>query len=238
MPILAEWEGPPITAITLGVTNPPDLVFEAGRTHAPELLLGLYSDEAFPFSRATKADLIAECTKDFPAWAGAEEDVEFYCTISGLAELNTALIGCKHRRFLRDGRDGVEGRAPGGYVEFVLGSWFLATRFLQAADRAVSEVGLPTGCRLVAGSVDINADFIAILGAEQAPSAIPAPSAMPADPGFAPLTMKPWVPREDPTTDNASGPTLRQRLKPVETMPETQPKRGFLARMFGRLRGS
>lgn len=235
LPILAEWEGPPITAITLGLTNPPDLVFEAGRTHDPELLLSLYSDESFLFSRASKADLVAECGEELPAWTGAEEDVEFHCTLPRLAELNTALVHCKHRRFLRDGRDGVEGRAPGGYVEYVLGSWLLATRFLQAAERAISEHGLPAGCRLIAGTVDINADFIAVLGAEQPRTSATATSA--AEPSFAPLTIKPWVPREDPTTDAlASGPTLRQRLAPAEVPPAEAPRRSFLARLFGRRR--
>jgi hypothetical protein len=235
LPILAEWEGPAVTAITLGLTNPPDLVFEAGKTHEPDLLLGLYSDEAFPFSRASKADLLAECGKEIPAWAGAEEDVEFYCTLSGLAELNTALINCKHRRFLRDGRDGVEGRAPGGYVEYVVGSWLLATRFLQATERAVAEHGLPAGCKLIAGAVDVNADFVTVLGADQ-PAAEPKRSSSPAEPAFATLTMKPWVPREDPTDDAANGLTLRQRLTPVEPAEEPRPKRGFLSRLFGRLR--
>ena len=50
LPILDEWEGPPITAITLGLTNPPDLVFEGNEDYEPDLLLGLYSDEAFSFS--------------------------------------------------------------------------------------------------------------------------------------------------------------------------------------------
>jgi len=237
LPILAEWEGPPITAITLGLTNPPDLVFEAGQTHEPDLLLGLYSDEAFPFSRASKADLLAECGKELPAWVGAEEDVEFYCTLSGLAELNTALINCKHRRFLRDGRDGVEGRAPGGYVEFVLGSWLLATRFLQAAERAVSDHGLPVGCQLIAGTVEINADFITVLGSEHPAGRTPAPSGQSAEPEFAPLTIKPWVPREDPTNDgSASGPMLRQRLTPVEAAPAQRLRRSLLARLFGQFR--
>jgi hypothetical protein len=237
LPILAEWEGPPVTAITLGLTNPPDLVFEAGKTHEPDLLLGLYSDEGFPFSSASKADLLAECAKDIPAWAGAEEDVEFYCTLSGLAELNTALINCKHRRFLRDGRDGVEGRAPGGYVEYVLGSWLLATRFLQATERAVAEHGLPAGCKLIAGAVDVNADFVTVLGPDQpAATATPKRSPSPSEPAFATLTMKPWVPREDPTDDTANGPTLRQRLAPAEPAPAPEPKRGFLGRLFGRLR--
>jgi hypothetical protein len=237
LPILAEWEGPPVTAITLGLTNPPDLVFEAGKTHEPDLLLGLYSDEAFPFSGASRADLLAECGKEIPAWAGAEEDVEFYCTLSGLAELNTALINCKHRRFLRDGRDGVEGRAPGGYVEYVVGSWLLATRFLQATERAVAEHGLPAGCKLIAGAVDVNADFVTGLGEDQpAAAATPKRSASPSEPAFATLTMKPWVPREDPTDDAANGPTLRQRISAAEPAAAAEPKRGFLGRLFGRLR--
>ena len=234
LPILAEWEGPPVTAITLGLTNPPDQVFEAGRTDEPDLLLGLYSDEAYSFSRASKADLLAECGKDLPAWVDAEEDVEFFCALSGLAALNTALIHCKHRYFLRDGRDGIEGRAPGGYVEYVLGSWLLATRFLQAAERIVSDDGLPAGCRLIAGTIGVNADFVSILGAEQPTAPASAPCRARAEPSFATLSIKPWVPREGPTVDGpANGSTLRQRVAQAETASE--PRRGFLARLFGRL---
>jgi len=236
LPILDEWEGPPVTAITLGLTNIPDLVFEAGRTHDPELLLGLYSDETFPFSRTSDSALLDECAKETPGWTGAEEDVEFYCTISGLAELNTALINCKHRRFLRDGRDGVEGRAPGGYVEFILASWLLATRFLQAVERAIAEHGVPAGCRLIIGSVDVNADFVTVLGGEQ-PSTGTAAAAQAAETAFAPLTFKPWVPKEDPTADAlASGSLLRQRLTPAEPEPVEPRRRGIFARLFARRR--
>jgi hypothetical protein len=238
LPILAEWEGPAITAITLGLTNPPDLVFEAGQTHDPDLLLGLYSDESFPFGSTGDDDLLAECAQELPAWVGAEEDVEFYCTLSGLADLNTALINWKHRRFLRDGRDGVEGRAPGGYVEFVLASWFVATRFLQATESAISKHGLPEGCRLIAGTVEVNADFVAVLGAKR-PSVALKPTAPPAEPSFATLTVKPWVPREDPTVDAlVAGPTLRQRILPVEPPPPVEgQRRGFLGRLMSRFRG-
>jgi hypothetical protein len=236
LPILAEWEGPEITAITLGLTNPPDLVFEPGYVTEPELLLGLYSDETFAFGGKSNAGLLAECGKEHPAWSGAEEDVEFYCTLAGLAELNTALIHCKHRRFLRDGRDGVEGRAPGGYAEYVLGSWLLATRFLQATEQAIGDHGLPAGCRLIAGTVEVNADFVCVLGSDQPTSKATEPASA-AESAFAPLIMKPWVPKEGPTADApASGPTLRQRLAPVEPEPTDEPQRGFLARLFGRLR--
>jgi hypothetical protein len=238
LPILAEWEGPAITAITLGLTNPPDLVFEAGQTHDPDLLLGLYSDEAFPFGSTSNAELLAECAKDLPGWVGAEEDVEFYCTLTGLAELNTALINWKHRRFLRDGRDGVEGRAPGGYVEFALASWFVATRFLHATERAIAEYGLPEGCRLIAGTVEVNADFVAVVGTEQSSAALK-PAAASAEPTFATLTVKPWVPREDPTVDAlASAPTLRQRIAAVEPTPVVEQRRSFFGRVMERFRRS
>ena len=188
LPILAEWEGPPVTAITLGLTNPPDLAFEHGGSHQPDLLLGLYSDEAYPFSRATKADLLAECGKGCPAWAGAEEDVEFYCTVTGLDALNTALIHCKHRRFLRDGRDGVEGRAPGGYVEYVLGSWLLATRFLQATERAIPT----TACPPAAASSPERSRSTPISSPCSVPTSLPAPR--PSPPPHRPTQRSPRSP--------------------------------------------
>lgn len=237
LPILSEWEGPPITAITLGLTNPPDLVFEAGQTHDPDLLLGLYSDEAFAFSSTSNADLLAECAEDLPAWVGAEEDVEFYCTLVGLAELNTALINCKHRYFLRDGRDGVEGRAPGGYVEFIVASWFLAVRFLQAAERAIADFGLPEGCRLIAGTVEVNADFVTVLGKERRSVTACKSAAVQSEPAFATLTVKPWVPREDPTAEApAPEPTLRQRIHAVEPAPVVEQRRSFFGRLVDRFR--
>lgn len=242
LPILAEWEGPPVTAITLGLTNPPDLVFEAGQLHEPELLLGLYSDEAFPFSTACADGLLEECSQDVPAWVGKEEDVEFYCSAAGLGELNTALIGHKHRHFLRDGRDGVEGRAPGGYVEYVLGCWLRSTLFLQAVQRASRQ--LPAGCRLVAGAVGVNADFVTLIEAKRPGASAARKAAKTNEPQFATLTVKPWVPREDldAITNPPAGATLRQRVlqgeaeqaSPTAAVAEQEPapRRGWLARLL------
>lgn len=248
LPILAEWEGPPVTAITLGLTNPPDLVFEVGQTHEPDLLLGLYSDEAFPFSTACAEALLDECSRELPAWVGKEEDVEFYCAAGGLGGLNTALIGHKHRHFLRDGRDGVEGRAPGGYVEYVLGCWLRSTLFLKAVQQAARR--LPDGCRLVAGAVGVNADFVTLIEPRR-PRATSRTRAAPKDePQFATLTIKPWMPKEDlDAAGPASGASLRQRVlqgepegatsaaaEPPMAAPVAAPasKRGWLARLFRR----
>lgn len=249
LPVLGEWEGPTVTAITLGLTNPPDLVFEAGRVHEPDLLLGLYSDEAFPFSTACADALLDECSRELPAWVGHEEDVEFYCAAAGLGELNTALIGHKHRHFLRDGRDGVEGRAPGGYVEYVLGCWLRSTLFLQAVQRAAAR--LPGGCRLVAGAVAVNADFVTLIEPKQARAVSRRKPAKADEPQFAALTIKPWVPRADPDTVEArtQGASLRQRVLQGEPaapaaeavpadapVPSPAPKLGWFARLFRRSR--
>nr|WP_294850266.1 hypothetical protein [uncultured Sphingomonas sp.] len=249
-PILEEYEGPPITGITVGLTNEPDLVFDGNDEHEPSLVLALYSDDRFPFSTAPADAVLAECLSDSPAFAGAEEDVEFYAALTGLAPLNTALIQSKHRYFLRDGRDGVEGRAPGGYVEYVMGTWVRALRFLQALDRAAHDDGLPDGARLIAGTFGLHTDFAALLDqgrtvALDKASSAPAPVAA--------LTMKKWEPKPDPLADMyapTSGPSLRQRIahtEPEESRPETEaepdaetiavaPRSGFIARLFNRLR--
>ena len=261
MPILAEHEGPAITAITVGLTNEPDLVFDGGDEHEPTLVIALYSDDSFPFSNASRDALLAECLSDDPAFAGEEEDVEFYAMLSGLAALNSALIQSKHRYYLRDGRDGIEGRAPGGYCEYVLGTWVRALRFLQALERAADDHGLPDGARLVAGTFGLHTDFASLLREGEAPAATqPAAEIAP----VATLTMKKWEPKHDPLADlyapaaTDSGSALRKRVmveepaaapapaaapEPVATTPlpammdaAVTPKRGFLARLFGRFR--
>lgn len=259
MPILAEHEGPAITAITVGLTNEPDLVFDGGDEHEPTLVIALYSDDSFPFGSASRDALLAECLSDSPAFAGQEEDVEFYSVLTGLAALNTALIQSKHRYYLRDGRDGVEGRAPGGYCEYVLGTWVRALRFLQALERAADDHGLPDGARLVAGTFGLHTDFASLMREGEAPTAAqPAAELAP----VATLTMKKWEPRHDPLADLYapaavdSGTSLRKRMvveeevapAPVAEVPPVAPaplpeiapapvaKPGFFARLFGRFR--
>lgn len=257
LPILADYEGPAITAITVGLTNEPDLVFEAGAEHEPALVAGLYSDDSFAFSAAQRDAILAECLSEEPAFAGADEDVEFYAVTAGLAPLNTALIQSKHRYFLRDGRDGVEGRAPGGYVEYVLATWVRALRFLQALEAAAERHGLPGGARLIAGTVGLGTDFACILGqgrglAGTAVAAVAAPAAAEA----AALTIKQWTPRHDPLAEPPAeafetGSAIRRKVagpppaavpdvpaplpEPVAAVPAPEPGPGFFARLFVRI---
>lgn len=221
LPILAEFEGPPITAITVGLTNDPDLVFDNGAEHEPALAVAFYSDDSYRFSSLSAAALSAECLSEAPAFAGHDEDVEFYALVKGLAPLNTALIHSKHRYFLRDGRDGIDGRAPGGYVEYVLAAWHRALRFLQALDSASAAGGLPCGARLVAGTSGMHTDFACVLGqgaGNRGPdelSSAPAPVAA--------LTMRKWSPRPDPLADSiGSGSAIRRKVASAGHSPVTE----------------
>ena len=257
--IIAEFEGPAITAITAGLGNEPDLVFDLSKEHEPTLHFHLYSDDVYDFSARSDAELLAACEEECPGWAGEEEDVEFYVGIEGFASLNTALIQCKHIHFLRDGRDGVEGRAPGGYVEYQLGCWLRCIRYLQALAREIDTHGLPEGVRLIAGTFDMNSDMATILGSAKQVAVERSAAAAP----VATLTLGEWVPKHDPLADMESGSSLRQRIaagesepvmpgkgdagaewqdpdavapvRPVEDRDEDlHEPRGFLARLFAR----
>ena len=221
MPILDEFEGPPITGITIGLTNEPDLVFEGTEPREPAIMLGLYSDEVFSFTDASTDQLLDECASDMPGWAGHEEDVEFYVDCLGLGDLNTALIQCKHRYFLRDGRDGIEGRAPGGYVEYILSTWLRATRFLQAVERAASEHGVPEGAKLLAGTVALNTDLATLVDQRREVAVDRGEGAVKP---IASLTIKRWTPRPDPNLEAAaSGSALRSKLQAATEEEVTPP---------------
>ena len=100
---IAQFEGDPITGVTIGMANDPDLAFEKGQLHASYLLLGLYTDEVYGWSSASRDDILGQCGSDRPQWAGSEEDIEVYLELEGLEAINTRLIHHKHRFFLRDG---------------------------------------------------------------------------------------------------------------------------------------
>ncbi len=246
--ILAEYEGPPITCITAGLANDPDLVFAPGADHEPDLMFNLYSDDEFDFTAQDDAALLAACEDECPGWIGHEEDVEFYVGIEGLAALNSALVQCRHRNYLRDGHEDVEGRAPGGYVEYVLACWLRCTRFLQAIARAIDAHGLPEGVRLVVGTVGLNTDLATLLGTRAGPAPREA-----AGPAMASLTLGNWergqaLEEEPPAAP--SGSSLRQRIdgasalasppvasenEPAPTPPVTERRdaRRFFAKLFG-----
>ena len=57
-------EGDPVTGVTMATANELDLAFEKGRLHEPYVTIGLHTDEAYMFSEATPAQLIADGHED------------------------------------------------------------------------------------------------------------------------------------------------------------------------------
>ena len=222
---MAMFEGEPITGMTLGLANDPDLNFEKGVLHAPYLLLGLYTDEAFGWSAASREDILAECAAECPHWAGREEDIEIYLEIEGLDTLNTALIHHKHRFFLRDG---APDKAPLGYVEYVLASWLRALRFHQAAAAQVALHGLPGGIPVVTGTVDMRPEVATVHFPEKSRDVEPV--------RFASLVAA--TPRRTAEVIEFEAPNIRRQIAvaaAVEPEPEPEAARpSLLRRMFGR----
>ena len=217
---IASYEGDPVTGVTIGMGNEPDLAFEKDRLHAPFVTLGLYCDGDFAFSSASRAELLAECQAETPRWAGAEEDVEVYLEIDGLADINTRLIHHKHRFFLRDG---APDQAPALFVEAVLCGWFRALRFHQAVRAAIDSEGLPGSIPVMSGMFGMTPEVTTVH--------IPEKTVKTSIAEVAPLVMKPKARREDAIVD-LSGADLRRRVVAAAGVAEDKP--GFFARLFRR----
>lgn len=160
---IAMHEGDPVTGVTIAIANESDRDFEKGQIHRPYVLLGIYTDEAFAFSKTRRGELLDECHAARPAWAGKEEDIEIHMDIDGLDLLNTKLAHHKHRHFFRDVVEGSgPAIAPRPYVEFVLGCWWRALRWHQAVATECTIRGLPRAIPVVAGMVDMRPEAVTI----------------------------------------------------------------------------
>jgi hypothetical protein len=247
---LAEGEEA-ITGLTVAIGNDGDLAFEKGRLHSAFMMLGLYTDEAWAWSQASREQLLAECAGDSPAWAGTDEDLEAFLEITGLDPLNTALIHSKQRHFIREGG---EDHAPLRYVDYVVGCWWRALRFHQAVAAAEADHPLPGGVTIVSGMVDMRPDAVSVhLGGREAADSLPVPrlvvQSAPApilafddddeveeeeEPALdlvarGLITRKPIV-EEKPL----SGADLRRRVTAEVANDDPPVRQGFFARLFGR----
>ena len=163
---IALHEGEPITGLTIAIGDDADRAFEKGAAHHPHILLGLFTDEAYPFSSATAGELVDETHALGPIWAGREEDIEIHLDIDGLDPLNTRLNHHKNRHFFRDGEPA---EAPLSYVEFVLGCWWRALRWHQAV-AACAARGLPRAMPVLTGMVEMRPEVAAVHRASASPS--------------------------------------------------------------------
>ncbi len=164
---IALFEGDPITAVHIVMSNPADLVFEDKTVrHDPELQVAFYTDEYLAFSSFNREQLLTECQRDEPEWYGQTEDIEVYLELNGLGALNTELLRHKRQYYFRDSAhvlDAAEGLAsdivPIAYVEYRLAAMLRAVRFHQAVKTLLDEYGLYKDIPVIAEMYNMRLDI-------------------------------------------------------------------------------
>ncbi len=167
---IALYEGDPITAVHIVMSNEADLVFDdKSARHDPILQVAFYTDEYLAFSALTRVQLLAECQRDEPEWYGQTEDIEVYLEIEGLGALNTALLRHKRQYYFRDSvhvLDAAEGLAadivPLAYVEYRLAAMLRAVRFHQAIKTLLDEYGLYKDIPVLAEMYNMRLDISSV----------------------------------------------------------------------------
>ncbi len=230
-------EGEQVSGVTIAIANEGDRDFEKGRAHHPHVLLGIYTDEAYPFSGTVHSELLDECHADMPAWAGREEDIEVHMDIDGLDLLNTKLAHHKQRHFFRDEVDGVRPlAAPRLYVEFVLACWWRALRWHQAVADQCARCGLPRAIPVIAGMVDMRPAAMAIHVSATGAARAGMPLARHASANLTETFGDAFIQRRQVQEERAppSVSELRRRAQNDDEAREKPARAGFLTRIFRR----
>ncbi len=225
---IAQYEGDPITAVHIVMSNEPDLVFEdKSITHDPMVEVAFYTDEFLKFSELSREQLLAESLTEEPEWFGQTEDIEVYLEINGLGALNTALLRHKRQYFFRDEMhvlDEKQGLAadtvPLPYIEYRLAAMLRAVLYHQAVKGLLDGYGLSGNIPVIVGMMNMRLEIgsVYIPKAAKAVTLIKVPKLA--------VSIKRNMEEEKP---DISGSSLRQNLSE-----EPEKKVGFFRRLFGR----
>lgn len=155
-----DYEGDPITAVHIMLSNDDDLSFEdRDAVFEPLLEAALYSDEFYPFSKGDIEAIRAESLLPDRPWYGQGEDMEIFLEFIGMGEFNTALLRHKRQYFFRDEMhelDKLQGMAEGivplPYIEFMLCSMYRTVLYHQAIKSLVDSKGLPNNIPVLVGT--------------------------------------------------------------------------------------
>jgi hypothetical protein len=227
---IMHYEGDPITAVHIVMSNEADLVFEdKSLTHQPLIEVVFYTDELLSFSTLSQADLLAESLRtDEPEWYGQGEDIEVYLEINGLGQLNTALLYHKRQYYFRDEMhvlDQANGLAadiaPLPYIEYRLTAMFRAVRYHQAVKSLIDGYGLYKNLPVIVGMHNMRLEIGSVYTGKATNVVQLTKTAKLA------VTIKRNLEEEPP---EFVGTNLRQKI-----VQETAPERpSFLRRLFGR----
>lgn len=225
---ISLFEGEPITAVHILMSNDADLVFEDKKTQQNPLLdIAFYSDEELEFSTLDHQQLLAESLREDAAWYGQSEDIEVYLEINGLGAINTALLHHKRQFYFRDQMhvlDEANGLAtdivPLLYVEFRLAAMLRAVRYHQAVKDLLDGYGIYGNIPVIVSMDNMRLEIGSVYTPKTAKVVEHVKAAKLA------ITIKRTVEEE---VAEIVGSRLRENLSPE---PEKRP--GFFRRLFGR----
>jgi hypothetical protein len=167
---IVQYEGEPITAVHLLMSNEEDLVFEnKDQRFEPIVEVAFYSDENLAFSTLSRDELLTESLGEDPKWFGQSEDIEVYLEINGLGPLNTALLRHKRQYYFRDQMhvlDEANGlandTAPLLYIEFRLAAMLRAVRYHQAVKTLVEGYGIYGNLPVIVGMHNMKPEISSV----------------------------------------------------------------------------
>jgi hypothetical protein len=226
---IAGYEGDPITAVHLVMSNEADLVFEDKNIrHDPVVEVAFYTDAQMAFSKLSRTELLSESLQEEPEWYGQSEDIEVYLELNGLGALNTELLRHKRQYYFRDSAhvlDTAEGMAadivPLPYIEYRLAAMFRAVRYHQAVKSLLNEYGLYRDIPVIVGMFNMRLE----IGSVYIPK-----TARRVELAKAPkLAIKIKRNMEEQEVAEVAGSSLRQRVSA-----EPEEKIGFFRRLFSR----
>ncbi|MEJ2002229.1 MAG: hypothetical protein P8X77_12695, partial [Maritimibacter sp.] len=120
----------------------------------PGLETNYFNDEYYPFSTASRLDLLGKSESRGTPWQGNFVDIDNALEIRGLAQLHTAI----HSRGISPMMPMVN--VPAGFADVLIGTGYLLLRFHQSLARDGQKNGLPRPMPILAGEHDFNALYI------------------------------------------------------------------------------
>jgi hypothetical protein len=226
---IAAYEGDPITAVHILMSNEVDLAFEdKNLQHNPILDVAFYSDEIVAFSSLNREELLAESLSEDPKWYGMSEDIEVYLEINGLGPLNTALLRHKRQFYFRDQMHALdeanglaEDTVPILYIEYRLAAMLRVVRYHQAVKDLLNGYGLYGNIPVIVSMDNMRLEIGSVYMPRIAKVVEQVKTAKLA------INIKRTV-EEDHAPAEVVGSRLRENLSPE---PEKRP--GFFRRLFG-----
>ena len=119
----------------------------------PHIEIGYYSDNAFPFSRSTRDDLLGGYSSFGCTWSGDAETTDSALGVDGIDDLHGALANLETALLASEEPD-EDGIRAGS-----LGSCLLSALLVQAVTDRIAAEGLPRPLCVMAGSNDVYPYF-------------------------------------------------------------------------------